>query len=228
MDWTISDRSLIYGRYVYTGRDIFRGALSFSPFAGFNTGVDEMDHNAMINWLYTLSGPDCCSGPGASPWLMNLKASYSRVNLTRSDDINTIGPRLAPTGFAFSNLGGFPLAFPGDFPFDPNLNSLFTGPLNLFQVSADFAGAWRGHQLQFGGSYYYFQDNRNILSFQDGLFTLGPNVPTALDNLVLGTASSFTVAINPTVGLTATRSRHGVTPGLPSLRLPSRRTSTGV
>jgi hypothetical protein len=201
MDYSISDRDLIYGRYAYAFRDIYRGALSFSPFFGFNSGVVDRDHTALINWLHTLSGPGCCSGPGSSPWLMNLKAQYSRVNRTRSDDINTVGvPRLAATGFGFSNVGGFPLAFPGDFPFDPNLNSLLTGPLNLFQASADFAGAWRGHQLQFGASYYYFQDNRNIFSFQDGLFTLGPDVPTALDNLVLGTASSFSTAINPTVG----------------------------
>jgi hypothetical protein len=204
LDWTKSDRSLIYARYGFLTRDIFRGALSFSPFAGFNTGFHELDHNAQINWLYTISGPDCCSGPGASPWLMNLKANYNRINLTRNNDINTIGPRLAPTGFAFSNIGGFPLAFPGDFPFDPTLNSLITGPLNLFEASADFAGAWRGHQLQFGASYYYFQDNRNIFSFQSGQFTLGPDVPTALDNLVSGTASSFSVAINPTVGIAPT------------------------
>jgi Carboxypeptidase regulatory-like domain/TonB dependent receptor-like, beta-barrel len=197
-DWTKSDRSLIYGRYAYLSRDIFRGALSFSPFAGFNSGFHELDHNAQINWLYTLSAPGCCSDPGASPWLMNLKANYNRVNLRRNNDFNTaVAPRLAATGFAFPNIGGFPLAFPGDFPFDANLNSLFTGALNLFQASADFAGAWRGHQLQFGGSYYYFQDNRNIFSFQNGLFTLGPDVPTALDSLVTGTASSFSVAINP-------------------------------
>src|SRR5262249_41077224 len=34
-DYTLSDRSLIYGRYAYTTRDIFNGALSFSPFFGF-------------------------------------------------------------------------------------------------------------------------------------------------------------------------------------------------
>lgn len=204
LDWTKSDRSLIYGRYAYLNRDIFRGAISFSPFAGFNTGVGELDHDAQINWLYTLSGPGCCSGPGASPWLMNLKANFNRVNLRRRNDTFTAGfPRLTTTGFGFSNIGGFPLEFPGDFPFDPNLNSLFTGALNLFQASADFAGAWRGHQLQFGGSYYYFQDNRNIFSFQDGLFELGPDVPTGLDNLLAGTADSFSVAINPA----------GVTPG---------------
>ena len=216
VDWTKSDRSLIYARYAFVDRDIFRGAISFSPFTGFNTGVNEVDHDAQINWLYTLSGPDCCSGPGSSAWLMNLKANYNRVNLIRKNDLFTAGvPRLAPTGFAFSNIGGFPLGFPGDFPFDPNLNSLLTGPLNLFQASADFAGTWRGNQVQFGGSYFYFQDNRNIFSFQDGLFTLGPTVPTALDNLVSGTASSFSVAINPLVGITTTPAGVPVFTGTP-------------
>jgi hypothetical protein len=207
LDYTRSDRSLIYGRYAFVDRDIFRGALSFSPFPGFNTGVRERDHMAVINWLQTLSGPDCCSGPGASAWLMNLKASYNRVNLTRNLDpfVNPaftsfdLTPRLAATGFAGANIGGFPLAFPGDSPFDPNVNSLFTGPLNLFQASADFAGVWLGHNVQFGGSYYYFQDNRNIFSFQNGLFTLAANTPLALDNLVNGDATSFSTAINPTV-----------------------------
>ncbi|HKQ77829.1 MAG TPA: TonB-dependent receptor [Blastocatellia bacterium] len=202
LDYTLSDRSLIYGRYAFSTRDIFRGALSFSPFFGFNTGVNEQAHNGMINWLQTLSGPNCCSGPGASAWLMNLKAQFSRINLRRSNDVNTIGPRLASAGFAGANIGGVPIGFPGDFPFNPNLNSLITGPLNLFQFAADFAGNWRGHQVQFGWSFFHFQDNRNILSFQDGLFTLGPNVPSALDNLVNGTASSFAVAINPIAGST--------------------------
>src|SRR5262249_30606963 len=42
LDYTLSDRSLIYGRYAYSTRDIFNGALSFSPFFGFNTGVHEL------------------------------------------------------------------------------------------------------------------------------------------------------------------------------------------
>ncbi len=149
---------------------------------------------------------------------MNLKGQYSRINLRRNNDVNTIGPRLVSTGFAGANLAGFPLAFPGDFPFDPNLNSLLTGALNLFQFSADFAGSWRSHQVQFGWSYYYFQDNRNILSFQDGLFTLGSNVPTALDNLVNGTASSFSVAINP-LASTPALTTPIIAPGTP-LTLP--------
>ncbi len=58
LDYTLSDRSLIYGRYAYSTRDIYRGALAFSPFAGFNTGVNEQAHNGMINWLQTLSVPE--------------------------------------------------------------------------------------------------------------------------------------------------------------------------
>ncbi len=97
LDWTKSDRSLIYGRYVYTSRDFFRGSLSFSPFAGFNSGSHDLDHDAQINWLYTLSGPGCCSDPGASPWLMNLKANFNRVNIRR------IRPILPEPGAAISS-----------------------------------------------------------------------------------------------------------------------------
>lgn len=212
VDYNLTDRSLIYARYAFLDRDIYRGSLSASPFFGFDTGVRERDHMATINWLHTISGPDCCSGPGASPWVVNLKVHYNRVNLIRSDDFNTVGPRISPTGFDFANIGQFPIAFPGDFPFSPTQNSLLTGPLNIFQVGPDFAGSWHGHQVQFGGAYFHFQDNRNIFSNQSGQYTLGSNVPSALDNLVLGTASSFTTAVDP---LGALPGQGIVTPVLP-------------
>src|SRR5262249_2095433 len=64
-DYALSDRSLIYGRYAYLGRDIYRGAFSASPFAGFNTGLGEIDHNAQLNWLFPISSVGCCASPGA-------------------------------------------------------------------------------------------------------------------------------------------------------------------
>src|SRR5262249_45368122 len=123
MDYALSDRSLIYGRDAYTNRDIFRGALSFSPFAGFNTGVSEVDHNAAFNWLFPISSVGCCASPGATPWTGNFKINYNRINISRQIDTNTLGPRLFLTGHPASNLGGVLTLFPGDVPFDPTLNS---------------------------------------------------------------------------------------------------------
>lgn len=197
LDYTLSDRTLIYGRYAYVDRDIYTGAFGFSPFAGFNTGIGELNHNAQINWLQTLSAPGCCASPGTSPWFMNVKAQYERINISRNIGASTFGPRLFLTGYPASGFGGVPSSFPGDQPFAPGLNSLLTGPLNLGQVAVDFFGAWGNNQLRFGASYYYWQDNRNINSFQNGEFTLGGGVPAALDFLVGGVSSTFSTAINP-------------------------------
>ncbi|MGH9939708.1 MAG: TonB-dependent receptor domain-containing protein, partial [Blastocatellia bacterium] len=59
-------------------------------------------------------------------------------------------------------------------------------------------GGWKGNQLiRFGGSYYYWQDNRNVGSFQNGQYTFEGGIPAALNNFVLGTVSTFSTAINP-------------------------------
>jgi hypothetical protein len=198
-DYTLSNNSLIYGRYAYVDRDIYRGAFGFNPFAGYNTGVGEINHNAAINWMQSLGPLKCCPSPGTSTWVMNLKAQYERINLSRNVDTSTtVAPRLFLLGVPGAGFGGVSTAFPGDQPFDPGLNSTLTGPLNLGQVALDFIGGWGGNNLvRFGASYYYFQDNRFVNSFQNGLYELQGGVPAALDNFVLGTASSFSVAINP-------------------------------
>ena len=217
VDYTLSDHSWLYGRYAYNFRDIFSGAFSFSPVFGFDSGVTDQSHNAAINWLYAFGGGGCATCPASSNWMLNVKAQFERVNIHRrfrndvittgtpvtpvtgiTDGSITLAPRLLATGFANAGLGGVGFAFPGDLPFNPALNSLITGPLNLGQVPVDVFGTWRNHQLRFGGSYFYFQDNRRIESFREGQFTLGAGVPTALNSLVSGTAGEFTVAFNPT------------------------------
>ena len=187
VDYTFSERSLIYGRYVFEDRDFFAGSFSSSPFAGFNTGSRERNHNALINWTQSLM----------NNWVMNAKGSFNRINLSRSIADRFATPRLFFGNFAGASIGGFPALLPGDLPNDPGLNSLLTGPINLAQASLDFAGPWRNQQFRIGGRYFYTQDNRNQSAFRNGVFVLGPNLPTALNNLVSGQASTFQTAINP-------------------------------
>ncbi|MGH9768303.1 MAG: TonB-dependent receptor domain-containing protein, partial [Blastocatellia bacterium] len=184
----------------YVNRDIFNGAFSNSPFLGFNTGIRELNHNAAINWMYAFGSPGCCPGAGSSNWIMNVKAQYERINLNRQADFNTFGPRLFLTGAQGVGFGGVSTGFPGDLPFNPGLNSLLTGPLNLFQIPVDFFGTWGNHQFRFGGSYYYWQDNRTIASFQNDTFTLQGGALAGLNGLVSGTASTFSTAFRPPTG----------------------------
>lgn len=189
LDYTFSERSLIYGRYAYQYSDFYNGAFSFSPFAGFNTGAREVNHSALVNWTHGLT----------TAWMMNAKASLNRINMLRQLDspLALTAPRLFSTGFPRSNIGGFLTALPGELPFDPTLNAINNGPLNLGQISVDFSGPWRNQKFRFGASYFYTQDNRTIRPFSPGLFTLGPSLGPGLNNLVLGTASTFATAIDP-------------------------------
>ncbi len=199
LDYTLDDNDWIYARYAYVSRDIYNGAFSFSPFLGFNTGVYEQNNNIALNWMHAFNDTNCCPAPGVSTsnWILNGKVQYERVNLTRQNGVNTLGPRLLLTNYLSPAFGGVQTNFPGDLPFDPALNSTLTGPLNLGQAAVDVFGTWKNQQLRFGASYYYWQDNRTIRSFQSGNYTLQGGALTALDSLVLGTANTFSTAINP-------------------------------
>lgn len=101
------------------------------------------------------------------------------------------------TNAAGAALGSFQAALPGFLPFDARQDLLFSGPQNLLQLYQDFTTTRGRHTFNFGGSYYYTQDNRTVGAFQNAVAVLGPNLPSALNNLVLGQVSTFATAINP-------------------------------
>jgi hypothetical protein len=195
LDFTMTDRTLLYGRYAFEHRDLFRSSLGFSPFAGFNSGAKERNHSALLNLSHSYG----------NNWSVNAKGSFNRINLFGTTPSNFGAPQLFLNGFAgvgnsFSagtGLGGFPIFLPGQFPLNAGLNNLPTGPLNLTQVGLDFAGPWRNQQFRFGANYFYTQDNRNFSNFNTGIGVLGGNFVQALNNLAAGQLSTFQVAFNP-------------------------------
>lgn len=187
LDWTLSDRTLVYGRYAFEDRNLYTGAFSTSPFSGFDTGSRERNHSALINATHSY----------ANNWSVNAKAAYNRLNLERSLAGNFAAPRLFLNNFGRAGIGSFPIFLPGDLPLDPAVNNLPTGPLNQSQAGLDFAGPWRNQQFRFGVNYFYTQDNRNFATLQNGVGVLGANLPQALNNLLAGQLSTFQVAFNP-------------------------------
>ena len=189
LDWTLTERTLLYGRYAFEDRNLYRGAFSFSPFANNNTGLRERNHSGLFN----------VSHGYANNWSANAKASFNRINLERSfaPGFNVTAPRLFLTNFDNVGVGNFNLALPGDLPFNPGLNDLQTGAINLMQGALDFAGPWGNQNFSFGGSYFYTQDNRNFNTLANSTAILGGSLPAALNNLVTGNLSTFQVAFNP-------------------------------
>jgi hypothetical protein len=187
LDYTMSDRTLLYGRYGFEDRAWYMGAFSSSPFLGFDTGSRERNHNALVNLTHSYT----------NNWSANGKLSYNRLNLKRFAPVNFGAPRLFLNNFASTNIGNFSLFLPGDLPLNPSLNNLATGPLNLLQAGMDFAGPWRNQQFRFGANYFYTQDNRNFGTLQNGVAVLGASLPQALNNLLAGQLSAFQVAFDP-------------------------------
>ncbi len=184
VDWNVSDKSLLYGRYSFEDRDLYSGTFSFSPFSNFNTGSRERNHSALINWTNTLN----------SMWSYNTKVSFNRVNAIRN--FGTASPRLFLTNSPFTSIGSFPLALPGDQPFNLAGTNAFTGPVNHLNALQDFTTTWRGQQLRFGVNYFYTQDNRTAAALQNSTAVLGASLPQALNNLLLGQVSTLQTAIN--------------------------------
>lgn len=185
LDWQATDRSRLYLRYAFEQRDLYNGVNSLSPFYGLDTGVNERNHGAVINF----------SSEFSPNWGYNSIVSFSRLNAIRQLGAQPAAPRLLLTSAGGASIGNLPVALPGFQPFSDGLTLTFTGPENLLNINQDFRASYLTHRFSMGGSYFYTQDNRSFGQFTNAAISLGPNLAQGLNNLVLGQASTFQTAI---------------------------------
>ncbi len=186
MDWNISERTQLYGRYALERAKLFDGSVSDSPYVGFDTGQETTNNSFVVSLTHTLS-----------PQLVSQsKLVYNRLN--------TLQPQGAPVPTLFfrdtvtTRFLGDLAALPGYLPFSPGSGIPFGGPQNFIQGYQDFNFTKGQHNLRFGGSYVYIQDNRTFGAYQDpsaGLSTA--TVQAALNNFLLGQLARFQGAIDP-------------------------------
>jgi hypothetical protein len=187
IDHHFNERIQTYGRYAYEFRDFYSGTFSSSPYQGFNSGSGAVNHSVLLNWSNAVS----------SKWGYNTKLSFNRFNVMRQLGVQPASPRLLATSAGSAKLGGYSILLPGYLPLAPDIILPFTGPLNLLHVNQDVDVALGNHQFKFGGGYFYTQDNRTIGAYQNAPLTLGAGLPQALNNLLMGQASTFATTINP-------------------------------
>lgn len=190
VDWNISDRTQVYGRYALESNDFFQGTNSSSPYSGFNTGVNVFNNNFLLSATHTFS-PNF--------------VSQSKIVFNRLNENQPLGQGpVSPTLYFFSNtaaqLQGRNIALPGYLPFNPGSAIPFGGPQNLLQVYQDFNSTLGKHQFRYGGSYIYIRDNRTFGAYQTAVETLGSSYAQALSNLVGGNLRQFQVAVDPQGG----------------------------
>jgi outer membrane receptor protein involved in Fe transport len=186
IDWNISEKTQIYGRFAFEDNDIFPGTVSFSPFQGFNTGTTNFNQNHLVSLTHAFS-----------PKLVSqTKLVYNRLNNQVPLGEQPAGPTLFVRSL-ITRISGFRVALPGYLPFSPGSAIPFGGPQNLGQLYQDVNWTLGNHQLRFGGTYIYIQDNRTFGAYQNAVETLGRNVTEGLSNLVAGQLRSFAAAIDP-------------------------------
>jgi hypothetical protein len=188
MDWNLSNNTQIYGRYAIEKQLFFEGSNGDSPWAGFNTGVDTFNQNAILNLTHTFS-PDFVS---------QTKLVYNRLNQVQPLSTAPVQPTFFFRNNVVSTFNGTSIALPGYLPFSPGSAIPFGGPQNVGQAYEDLSYTAGKHTLRFGGTYVYIQDNRTFGAYQNAVAAFGTTSYTVgFNNFVAGNLRRLQVAVDP-------------------------------
>ncbi len=191
VDFNLTDKTTLFGRYSVQRADIFKGSVANSPYKGFNTGAEVYGANALISLTHVFT-PTLVS---------NTKVVYNR---NRSDQPLGENPP-TPTLF-FRNVttrvttagGTLRVAGPGYLPFSPGSAIPFQCPQNLYEIHEDMNWTKGSHQVKFGMQLIHTRDNREFGAFQNSAQTLSTtSLGNGLDNFLNGLLAQFQGAIDP-------------------------------
>ena len=190
VDYNLSDKTLLYGRWARENKDFPLGSTGFSPFTGFDTASIIRGNNFLLTLNHTFS-PNLVT---------ETKLSYNKWRNDAPYGAEPIQPGLFMFPGATGVVRGNAIAFPGYWPFNgANSPVGFGGPQNVGQVYENVTLTKGRHQWKFGGSYFYIQDNHFFGAYQTAVESLGVqgNYSQALSNFVTGNINQFQGAIDP-------------------------------
>jgi len=188
MDWNVSDKTQIYGRFALQDGKLLTGSVADSPFAGFDSAQEDRNQNYLVSLVHTFSP--------------NL-VSQSKLTYNRLKNLQPLG-LLPPTptlyhasGTAATRILGTLLAHPGYLPYSPGNGIPFGGPQNFIQAYEDLSLNKGGHNFRFGGAYVYIQDNRTFGAYENPVQQLGTNFGAGTDNFLRGLLRRYQGAVDP-------------------------------
>jgi hypothetical protein len=187
VDYNITDNTSLFGRYSVQRADQFEGGVSFSPYAGYNTGQELYGGNAQISLTHAFT-PNLVS---------QTKLVYNRIRSDQPLSTNAPGPTLYFRSTA-TRLDGDLIAAPGYLPFNPGSAIPFEGPQNVYQLNQDMNWTLGKHQLRFGGLVLHTRDNRTFGAFLNSVQELSTgSLATGLNNFLAGQLARFQGAVDP-------------------------------
>jgi len=193
IDFNLSDRTTMYGRFALYDQNQFAGVLNNSPYAGFDTGQTQYNQN----WLFSLN----------HVWSSNV-FTESKINFNRLNQLQPLSNAQAVQPSMYFNVnfaatvGGNDVCLPGYACTTPGNTIPFGGPQNVLQFGQSISITRANHNLRFGGEYIYTQDNRVFGAYENAVEGLEPGGSSggdtaALANLMAGNSGWFQVVVNP-------------------------------
>ena len=191
VDYNITDKSTLYGRYALYSEDDFTGTVNASPYLGYDTGQTNYNQNVTINYTHVFT----------PSFVSSSKVIYNRLNQKQPLGVNPVGPTLYTSATALPDLPGTngSLVFPGYSETTPGNAIPFGGPQNLYQFYEDLNWTKGKHQFKFGGNYIQTRDNRIFGAYENAVESLasGGSISQAAGRLVTGNLYQFQGASYP-------------------------------
>jgi len=192
IDFNLSDKTTMYGRYAVFNESEFAGFVNNSPYTGFDTGQTELNQNFLYSLTHIWN----------SKIVSDTKINYSRIKLLQPLASQVIQPSLYFNISTEATIKGNLTCLPGYSCTTPGNSIPFGGPQHIAQFSQSVSINKGNHDLRFGGDYLYAQDNRTFGAYENavaGLETGGTKGGLAggLDHLMNAQEGWFQVVVNP-------------------------------
>ncbi|MEP6922419.1 MAG: carboxypeptidase regulatory-like domain-containing protein [bacterium] len=190
VDFNMSSKTLIYGRFARESKIFPNGTTAFSPYVGFDTPSTTLNNNFLVSMTHTFS----------TRMVSETKVAYNRLNGSQPYGAQPVQPGLFMFPGATGTIGGNTIAFPGYWPYNAASSPAgFGGPQNLGQIYEDVSYTLGRHQIKFGGQYVYIQDTHSFGAYENAVESLGTqgNYALALGNFVTGNINQFQAAVFP-------------------------------
>src|SRR5262249_11361608 len=187
-DYNFTTNTNMYARYAYSSENDMVGSNNNSPYAGYDTGASQQNHNALVSVTHVFS-PSIVS---------TSKVTYNRFFNFQPLGTAPVGPTMYFTGTTPLKVLGTTVDLPGYSAESPGNAIPFGGPQNLYQLSQDLSWTKGNHQFRFGGAYVHMRDNRVFGAYQEAVEDLSTGSKVAgFNNFVTGNLKDFQAAINP-------------------------------
>lgn len=197
VDYTLSDKTQAFFRYVDYNQVEQSGSAFTSPYSQYDVGLTNKNQAYLLNVAHVFN-----------PRLTTTtKLSFSRFNASDSYDTKL---QNVPTLFVSvnANVPGTPdpISLPGFYNTNPANGGLpYGGPQNTVQYNQDLNFLKGTHSIQVGGQLVYIQDNQAYGAYAQAGEQLGNNETLGFQALESGSVFKFSAAVSPNGALPCVR-----------------------